>query len=102
MRKAKAVLFRSSGNTHLHSRRGYAVTSTFELVHVDSLGFRDVAGAKIRLDQALNGTDLVQDPSTGIQYEAPYSAYDRAGPNGPGYYAGSPGSLHKLNVITPG
>jgi hypothetical protein len=51
MRKAKAVLFRSSENRHLHPRRGYALTSTFELVHVDSLGFRDVAGAKIRLDQ---------------------------------------------------
>jgi hypothetical protein len=38
-------------STHLHSRRGYALTSTFELVHVDSLGFCDVAGANIRLDQ---------------------------------------------------
>jgi hypothetical protein len=53
-------------------------------------------------DQALNGTDLVQDPTTGIQYEAPYSAYDPAGPDGPGYYIGSPGSLRKLDVITPG
>ena len=49
-------------------------------------------------DQALNGTDLVQDPATGIQYEAPYSAYDPTGPDGPGYYVGS----QKLDVITPG
>jgi len=51
-------------------------------------------------DQALNGTDLVEDPTTGIQYEAPYSAYIN-GPDGPGYYAGSPGSLHKLRLVTP-
>ncbi len=58
---------------------------------------KQVAG----FDQALNGTDVVQDPTTGIQYEAPYSAYNRTGPNGPGYYAGSPGKLRKLNVVTP-
>jgi hypothetical protein len=52
-------------------------------------------------DQALNGTDIVQDPSTGIQYEAPYSNYNRSGPNGPGYYAGSPGSERKLDLVTP-
>ena len=51
-------------------------------------------------DHALNGTDLVRDPATGIQYEAPYSAYSQTGPGGPGYYLGSPGSEHKL-VITP-
>jgi hypothetical protein len=52
-------------------------------------------------DQALNGTDLVVDPTTGVEYEAPYSAYDSAGPDGPGYYVGSPGGLRKLNIITP-
>jgi len=52
-------------------------------------------------DHALNGTDLVRDPSTGIQYEAPYSAYSQSGPGGPGYYLGSAGSQRKLTVITP-
>lgn len=51
-------------------------------------------------DQALNGTDLVEDPSTGIQYEAPYSAYQN-GPNGPGYYLGNPGDQRKLTLLTP-
>ncbi|HWE58793.1 MAG TPA: hypothetical protein VG228_03780 [Solirubrobacteraceae bacterium] len=50
-------------------------------------------------DQALNGTDLVEDPSTGAQYEAPYSDY-QTGPDGPGYYVGSPGSEQKLTVLT--
>ena len=52
-------------------------------------------------DQALNGTDLVSDPATGITYEAPYSAYRQSGPDGPGYYTASTGSLTKLNIVTP-
>jgi hypothetical protein len=58
---------------------------------------RQVAG----FDHALNGTDLLRDPTTGIQYEAPYSAYSQSGPAGPGYYLGSPSSNRKLTVITP-
>jgi hypothetical protein len=58
---------------------------------------RQVAG----FDQVLNGTDLVQDPSTGIQYEAPYSAWQNNGPNGAGYYIGNPGAERKLTVIAP-
>jgi hypothetical protein len=58
---------------------------------------RQVAG----FDQVLNGTDLVQDPSTGIQYEAPYSAWQNNGPNGPGYYIGNPGAERKLTMIAP-
>ncbi len=52
-------------------------------------------------DYALNGNDLVQNTATGEQFEAPYSAFDQSGPDGPGYYSGSPGNLQKLNVITP-
>jgi hypothetical protein len=52
-------------------------------------------------DQALNSTDLVENPATGQQFEAPYSAYDQSGPDGPGYYTGSPGNETKLKVITP-
>lgn len=52
-------------------------------------------------DQALDATDIVTDPSTGQSYEAPYSAYNPAGPDGPGYYTGSPGNLHKLKIVTP-
>ena len=57
---------------------------------------RQVAG----FDQALNGTDLVRDPATGIQYEAPYSDYQNTGPQGPGYYIGPPGAEHKLTLLT--
>lgn len=37
-------------------------------------------------DDIINGQQLVQDPSTGQLYEAPYGSYDPDGPNGPGYY----------------
>jgi hypothetical protein len=52
-------------------------------------------------DEALNGEDLVEDPSTGETFEAPYNSYLPSGPDGPGYYTGSPGDLQKLTVITP-
>jgi hypothetical protein len=52
-------------------------------------------------DQALDGTDLVEDPATGEEFEAPYTAYSQSGPDGPGYYTGSPGAETKLEVITP-
>ena len=52
-------------------------------------------------DQALNSTDIVEDPATGQQYEAPYSAYDQNGPNGPGYYSDASGNLTKLKIVTP-
>lgn len=50
-------------------------------------------------DDALNGVDLVRDPSTGKNYEAPYADYQQDGPGGPGYYL--PGSDRKLQIITP-
>jgi hypothetical protein len=37
-------------------------------------------------DDVLNNQQLVQDPTTGTYYEAPYAAYDPNGPEGPGYY----------------
>ena len=52
-------------------------------------------------DQALNSTDLVEDPATGQEFEAPYTAYNQSGPDGPGYYTGSPGDETRLKVITP-
>ena len=52
-------------------------------------------------DQALNSTDLVEDPATGEEFEAPYTAYSQSGPDGPGYYTGSPGDETKLDIITP-
>ena len=52
-------------------------------------------------DQALNSTDLVEDPATGQEFEAPYTAYSPSGPDGPGYYTGSPGDETKLKIITP-
>ena len=72
-----------------------------ELLHVQQQlqGFaQQVAG----FDQALNGTDIVHDAATGQTFEAPYSAFSKSGPDGPGYYVGSPGAnLRKLEIETP-
>ncbi len=48
-------------------------------------------------DDIINGQQLVEDPSTGQLYEAPYSSYDSDGPDGPGYYG--PGG-HVLNPVS--
>ena len=54
------------------------------------------------LNQALNGTDIVHDAATGQTFEAPYSTFSQTGPDGPGYYAGTPGiNLRKLTIETP-
>ena len=49
-------------------------------------------------DYALTGVDLVNDPTTGATFEAPYDTYNPSGPDGPGYY--SPAGT-KLQVQTP-
>ena len=61
-------------------------------------GFSQQVGG---FDQALNSTDLVEDPATEQQFEAPYSSYQKTGPDGPGYYTGLAGNLQKLKIITP-
>jgi hypothetical protein len=48
-------------------------------------------------DDIINGQQLVEDPSTGQLYEAPYSSYDPDGPDGGGYY-GPNGQL--LNPVS--
>jgi hypothetical protein len=49
-------------------------------------------------DYALTGVDLVNDPTTGATFEAPYNTYNPSGPAGPGYY--SPAGT-RLVVQTP-
>jgi hypothetical protein len=49
-------------------------------------------------DYALNGVDLVHDPSTGATFEAPYDTYNATGPDGPGYYDQA---NNKLQIQTP-
>ena len=49
-------------------------------------------------DYALNGVDLVHDPSTGATFEAPYDTYRASGPDGPGYYDQA---NNKLQIETP-
>jgi hypothetical protein len=49
-------------------------------------------------DDALNGVDLVHDPTTGATFEAPYNAYSATGPDGPGYYSHAG---NRLEIQTP-
>ncbi len=48
--------------------------------------WQDFSGQVSDFDDILNSQQLVQDPTNGTLYEAPYSAWDQGGPNGPGYY----------------
>ncbi|MGO9660326.1 MAG: hypothetical protein ACLQVK_21785 [Acidimicrobiales bacterium] len=48
--------------------------------------WQDFSGQVANFDDTLNDQQLVQDPSTGQLYEAPYSSYLSTGPQGPGYY----------------
>jgi hypothetical protein len=49
-------------------------------------------------DYALTGVDLVHDSTTGATFEAPYAAYSKTGPDGPGYYSKA---NNRLQVETP-
>ena len=48
--------------------------------------WQDFSGQVANFDDTLNNQQLVQDPTTGKFYEAPYSSYITDGPAGPGYY----------------
>ena len=45
--------------------------------------WQDFSGQVANFDDTLNNQQLVQDPSTGTLYEAPYSSYEQNGPRGP-------------------
>lgn len=51
--------------------------------------WQNFSGQVDNFDDVLNQQQLVEDPTTGTYYEAPYSAYDASGPDGPGYYTGN-------------
>jgi hypothetical protein len=57
--------------------------------------FQEFSGQVADFDDTLNSQQLVQDPSTGTYYEAPYSSYVVDGPDGPGYYDGQ----QRLNPV---
>lgn len=59
-----------------------------DLADIDRLDqqWQSFSGQEADFDDIINGQQLVQDPSTGDYYEAPYSAYDPSGPDGAGYY----------------
>jgi hypothetical protein len=52
-----------------------------------------------QFDDVIRNVQVVQDPKTGVIYEAPYDAYDPTGPEGPGYYLDKGKALVKLTPI---
>ncbi len=48
-------------------------------------------------DDVLNEQQLVEDPTTGTYYEAPYSSYETSGPDGAGYYGSDGQPLQPVN-----
>lgn len=48
--------------------------------------WQNFSGQVESFDDVLNEQQLVQDPTTGTYYEAPYSSYETDGPDGAGYY----------------
>jgi hypothetical protein len=66
-----------------------------QLQHINQQ-FQNFGGQVANFDDVLNQQQLVQDPSTGTFYEAPYSSYIVNGSDGPGYYL--PSGQH-LNLI---
>jgi hypothetical protein len=56
-----------------------------DIEHLDQQ-WQSFSGQEADFDDIINGQQLVQDPSSGSYYEAPYSAYDPSGPDGAGYY----------------
>jgi hypothetical protein len=59
--------------------------------------WQDFSGQVADFDDTLNNQQLVQDPSTGFYYEAPYAAYDVNGANGPGYYLENGDRLNEIS-----
>lgn len=55
--------------------------------------WQNFSGQVADFDDTLNNQQLVRDPNTGINYEAPYSAWNANGPRGPGYYLDNGDSL---------
>jgi ABC-type bacteriocin/lantibiotic exporter with double-glycine peptidase domain len=48
--------------------------------------WQNFSGQVESFDDVLNQQQLVEDPTTGTYYEAPYSSYETDGPDGAGYY----------------
>ena len=48
--------------------------------------WQNFSGQVESFDDVLNQQQLVEDPTTGTYYEAPYSSYETEGPDGAGYY----------------
>lgn len=61
-------------------------TQDLEEIQAVNREWQDFSGQVANFDDTLNNQQLVQDPTTGQYYEAPYSSYAADGPDGPGYY----------------
>lgn len=58
--------------------------------------FQNFSGQVDNFDDVLNNQQLVQDPTTGNYYEAPYTRYQVDAPGGPGYYLDNGQKLNEI------
>jgi hypothetical protein len=61
-------------------------TQDLEDIQAVNQQWQDFSGQVEDFDDVLNSQQLVEDPTTGGLYEAPYDSWDANGPQGPGYY----------------
>jgi hypothetical protein len=66
-----------------------------EIAHLNQQ-WQQFSGQVANFDDELNSQQLVQDPTNGNLYEAPYAAWGQNGPAGPGYYLSNG---QKLNPV---
>jgi hypothetical protein len=73
---------------------------TQDLEEINQLNqqWQNFSGQVANFDDTLNNQQLVQNPTTGKLYEAPYSTYSD-GPQGPGYYLSTSSGEQLLNQV---
>jgi hypothetical protein len=72
-------------------------TQDLEQLQALNREWQQFSGQVQSFDDVLNEQQLVEDPTTGVYYEAPYSSYDPDGPDGPGYYSSDGDPLNPVS-----
>jgi hypothetical protein len=72
-------------------------TQDLEQLQALNREWQQFSGQVQSFDDVLNEQQLVEDPTTGVYYEAPYSSYDPDGPDGPGYYSSNGDPLNPVS-----
>lgn len=86
----------NSGLIQMAGSIQHKFTQDLEQLQSINQEWQNFSGQVESFDDVLNQQQLVQDPTTGTFYEAPYSSYDTDGPNGPGYYTSNGQLLNQV------